>query len=109
MLSKGKNGAATGLELIIAATCSWLIGYAASWSTKWLLAWLFVDGVFPKILDIVNYRLGGSFTREVAFYTAEITWTSSFHEVLHQTKVAVIVVLAFLMMSFTANSFCENC
>ena len=38
-------------------------------------------------------------TREESFYTTHIMWTSSIHEVLHQTKVAVIVVLAFLMMS----------
>ena len=59
----------------MAATFSWLIGYAASWASKWLLTDLFVDGVFLQILDVVNYRLGGSFRGE-EFGTAETVWTS---------------------------------
>ena len=88
------------LKLMAVGTCLWLIGYAASWSTKWLLAGLFVDGVFTEILDIVNYRLGGSVSGEMNPINAvNVTWYNSFVKVFVETEAALIFVFAGLILS----------
>jgi hypothetical protein len=91
-----KEQAPIGLALIAAATCSWLIGYAASWSTKWLLAAVLVDGVVSQISNVVNFRLGGS------FHTTAATSMNSIQAALHQVRTPVILVAVFFIVSLLA-------
>ena len=81
--------------LVLAATGFWFIGYAASWSTKWLLVVFFlgVDTVFSEILEIVKFRLGGPYR------TDEITWTYSFITVLREIWLGGIFTIACLIVS----------
>jgi hypothetical protein len=88
------------LKLIAVGACLWLIGYAASWSTKWLLAGLFVDQVFTEILEVVNYRLSGSASGEMNPVNAvNVTWYNSVVKVLVETKAALIFVFACLILN----------
>ena len=90
-----EKGAFGSFVLVLVATCFWLIGYAASWSTKWLLSAFFVgvDEVFTQILEMVKFRLGGPDG------TAEVTWTLSFISVLREVWFGGIFTIACLIVS----------
>jgi hypothetical protein len=90
-----EKGAVGNFVLVLAATCFWFIGYAASWSTKWLLAAFLVgvDTVSTQILEVVKFRLGGPSG------TDEITWTYSFISVIREIWVGGIFTIACLIVS----------
>ena len=81
--------------LVLTATGFWFIGYAASWSSKWLLVVFFlgVDTVFSEILEIVKFRLAGPYG------TDEITWTYSFISVVREIWLGGIFTIACLTVS----------
>jgi hypothetical protein len=88
-----ESGEAVGIKLVMVAAYLWLIGYATTWSTKWLLAGLFADGVFPTILENIKFRLGG------VYGTLEMTWTNAFSRVLSENHFGAYFILASLIVS----------
>lgn len=80
--------------LVLTATCLWLIGYAATWATKWLLAAFFVDGVFDHVLKAATFRLGGTYG------LIESTLAGSFIHVLRETQASAIFAVVCLIASF---------
>jgi hypothetical protein len=82
---------ADSLVLVLAATCFWSIGYAAIWSTKWLLATFFIDDVFANVLGAAKFRLNGA-SGEI-----EMTLAKSFISVLRETQAtAIFAVVCFI-------------
>jgi hypothetical protein len=89
-----KQRIAETFVLVLTATCLWLIGYAATWATKWLLAAFFVDGVFDHVLKAATFRLGGTYG------LIESTLAGSFIHVLRETQASAIFAVVCLIASF---------
>lgn len=64
MMSAGERGTATRTATaMLAAAGGWAVGFTGMWSSKWALAWLFVDRrrIVDSVRNQIEFRTGGEF------------------------------------------------